>query len=394
MTSPTQDQLAQVKANVNNLMDFNNHAHDYFQDVINEVYDKLSEDPTYDPLQKFVSNMLDSAFWCIGSFSFPGAGVISSFVGTFFGAYAGPNPPPSLGGTFGDVWARFDATFLQADADLAVIYGDPAGNWNKSYTDPTTGKTVTVSCLGDGNTKMPGKDDVLFQQMTNSAVAAFRVALTKATLGKKWKVLADPKGLFMSHWDEGDIADWWPGFLKKNPAYFVTWHKDKGGSVCCPVSGEDVLENFLGCGSDDYYFAGQAPDDMCNWLFIDDQFGGTVNAKGIASREDVFCNWGLDGSLDPSSVQATAPQTPSPTMVERANWWREAFHQKPRYEIEQELIRRAWADPLFMRDLVKHPRETLAALGMVLPDEAKIEVIREKPGDYKLVIPWAGRPEQ
>jgi hypothetical protein len=38
------------------------------------------------------------------------------------------------------------------------------------------------------------------------------------------------------------------------------------------------------------------PDDFCNWLFKDDGFGNIVNPTGIATREDVFVNWGLEGS--------------------------------------------------------------------------------------------------
>jgi hypothetical protein len=38
------------------------------------------------------------------------------------------------------------------------------------------------------------------------------------------------------------------------------------------------------------------PDNLCNWLFKDDGFGNIVNPTGIATREDVFLNWGLQGS--------------------------------------------------------------------------------------------------
>src|SRR5437868_2978390 len=139
MTDPSQDQIDQARLNINNLMDWINHVHDYLQDVINEVYDKVNEQPNYDPMQKFVTNLMDSTLWSIGGLDFPGAGVISSFLGTFFGSYSGPDTPPALDGAFGSVWARFDATFLQANTDLSIIYGDIKGNWNKSYTNPVTG---------------------------------------------------------------------------------------------------------------------------------------------------------------------------------------------------------------------------------------------------------------
>lgn len=37
-------------------------------------------------------------------------------------------------------------------------------------------------------------------------------------------------------------------------------------------------------------------DNLCDWLFKDDGFGNIVNPTGIATREDVFLNWGLQGS--------------------------------------------------------------------------------------------------
>jgi hypothetical protein len=292
---PTDAQVTQVQSNVNNAMDFINHLHDYLQDVINEVYDKLSEDAEYDPGQKLVAEIMDATFWSIGSLSFPGSGVASAWLGTFFGAYSGGTPPASLAGSFGDVWARFDRTFLQANDDLSAIHADPAAWWSHSYTDPTTGKTVTVSDLGDGTTKIPAKDDPLFQRMTDGCVAAFRVALTKQTIGKRWRVLPDPRGVFEAGWHDSDVGDFGEKFMKKHPAYYITWHSDKGGFG---KKGQVILENFLSHKSN-YYDGGEASDDMCDWLFQDDGFGTTTNENGLARREDVFCNWGLKNSLEP-----------------------------------------------------------------------------------------------
>lgn len=39
-----------------------------------------------------------------------------------------------------------------------------------------------------------------------------------------------------------------------------------------------------------------AADSLCDWLFKDDGFGNIVNPTGITTREDVFLNWGLQGS--------------------------------------------------------------------------------------------------
>ncbi|MDB4278067.1 hypothetical protein N9917_00395 [Deltaproteobacteria bacterium] len=292
---PTDAQIAQAQSNVNNAMDFTNHLHDYLQDVINEVFDKLSEDAEYDPGQKLIAEIMDATFWSIGSLSFPGSGVTAAWLGTFFGAYAGGTPPASLSGEFGDVWARFDRTFLQANDDLAVIHANPSAYWDHSYTDPTTNKTVHVSDLGESTVEIPAKDDPLFQRMTDACVAAFRVALTKQTISKRWHILKDPGGVFEAGWNGMDVSEFGIGFIDKHPAYYLTWHSDKGAFG---KKGLVILENFLSHKSK-YYDGGEASDDMCDWLFQDDGFGNTTNENGIAPRMDVFCNWGLKNSLKP-----------------------------------------------------------------------------------------------
>jgi hypothetical protein len=391
-TTPTQEQIAQVKTNAHNIKHFVNHLHDYLQDVINEVYGKLSETPD-DSGQTFITTVMNGTFGSIGAIDFAGSGVVASFLEAFFGAYAGPNMPPSLQAAFADIWGRFNATFLQANADLAAIWADPAGHWNSTYTDPTTGNTMAVSHLGDGKTNMPGSDYPNYQTMTNNAVAAYRVALTKQTIGISWQVLQATSGEFMAGTVE-DLAKWWPTYLKHNPSLYATWYPDEGGTSCRPVKGLQVLENYLGTGTS-WQFGSHAPDDMCNWLFKDDQFGGTTNPIGIATRKDVFYNWGLNGSLSAKeSLKAATPQPLSPEHEASATEWRELFARQPRKELEAMLIEKAWADPYFMHMLVRSPRETIAkTLGIELPAHAKFEVIRERPGDYKFVIPWVGVPE-
>ena len=48
---PTPSQVQQAQSNLSNLMDWTNHMHDYMQDVLNQVYDRLSESSAHDPGQ-------------------------------------------------------------------------------------------------------------------------------------------------------------------------------------------------------------------------------------------------------------------------------------------------------------------------------------------------------
>lgn len=282
---PTDAEIAQVKLNVNNLIAFNNHLHDYLQDPVNEVYDKLSISSSYDPKQKFITTVMDASLWSLSGFGSPGAAILSSFLGTFYGSYT-TSDPPSLAGTFGNVWARFSATFLQANDDLAAIYADPAGTWNNTYTDPTTGTTVSVSQLGDPNVVMPGQDDPDFQTATDTVVAAFRYNLTKQTIGKKWKIVLDQHGEYEKGWTEADVVSWIPSFIKQHPAYYIGYYPYEKGML--------MTENCLSSGSTP---AGAAPSALCSWLFKDDGAGTLLNPDGLADRWDVFCNWGLPNSV-------------------------------------------------------------------------------------------------
>jgi hypothetical protein len=284
---PTDAEIAQVKLNVNNLIAFNNHLHDYLQDPVNEVYDKLSVSSSYDPLQKFITTVMDASLWSLSAASNPGAAILSSFLGTFYGAYTN-DTPPSLSGTFGNVWARFSQTFLQANDDLAAIYADPSGTWDKSYTDPTTNITVTVSQLGSPDVQMPGDDSPDFQTATDTVVAAFRYNLTKNTIGKKWNIVPDMHGEYEKGWDEATVRSWIPSFVKAHPAYYVSYSPYEKGMM--------MLEN---CLSSSHSAGSAASKDLCFWLFRDDGAGTLLNENGIADRWDVFCNWGLPNSVTP-----------------------------------------------------------------------------------------------
>lgn len=396
---PTPDQITLAQTNINNCMDWINHCHDYMQDVINEVYSKVSEDPSSDPGQSFANNLIDDLLWGIGGVSFPGNAFVSAFLANLFWSYVS-NPPPSLQGVIGDVWARFDKSFLQANDDLATIYADVAGHWNDTFKNPVTGEETAVSGFGDGSVTMPAKDAPLFQTMTDSAIADYRLALAKQLLPAKWFVVGDPKGWFVKDGNSAFIANYLKQYWGNFQAYYFTYHSDTGGEIC-PEKGITILENFLGTGSSDPMFAGKAPDDLCNWLFKDDGYGRTTNASGLAMRHDVFCNWGLKNSLPASApnVGGTFAATASTTVdVEaekiKAHDWHSLFDSIPRKELEQRVIEMACRDPNFLRMLMKNPKEAIEKfLDVQFPEGSNFEVIQETPGNYKMVIPLIGRPK-
>ncbi|MGW3046035.1 hypothetical protein ACWC9T_39935 [Kitasatospora sp. NPDC001159] len=400
---PTAAQQAAAKANVSNQMDWLNHIHDYLQDVIEEVYSMVSEDPSYDPGQEFVANLIDDMLWGIGGVTFPGNAFFSAAVANLFWGYY-TDPPPSLKGVIGDVWDRFDKSFLQALDDLAEIYGDIPGNWSRTWTNPATGEVATVWTMASPEYAVPDSKSVAFQTMTDDAVAAYKVALAKALLPLRWFVLLDPEGLFVKNGDtspsvyiENMLSQNWSTF----EAYYFTWFADTG--TICDEQGITICENFLGTGSTDPYFAGQAPADLCDWLFQDDGYGRTTNPEGLATRHDVFCNWGLQNSLPAAAPNCNALGSQAPAndvaVADLAAEWRKAkqwhalFQHTDRQAIERRLIERAQADPTFLRALVKEPRATIEAfLQMQIPAGVEFEVIQETPGRFRMVLPLIGAP--
>ncbi|MBO3458688.1 NHLP leader peptide family RiPP precursor [Aetokthonos hydrillicola Thurmond2011] len=59
-----------------------------------------------------------------------------------------------------------------------------------------------------------------------------------------------------------------------------------------------------------------------------------------------------------------------------------------RFELEKQVILKAWEDEAFRQDLLSNPAAACAkALNQELPEGFSIEVIQETPGTVKLVLP-------
>lgn len=288
---PTAEQLGRVKENVANMIDFTNHVHPFFSDKVNEVYLNLKSDQNTDQGQKFISTLLDSVFWSISALEFDGATVFASFLGTFFGAYVGPETPPSLDKTFADVVERLDATIEQSLVDFAAIHDNPAAYWDKTYTNPLNNKTVPVSSLGDGATLFPSKYTSLFQTMTDSTVFQFRHDLTRSVLPKVYYVYFSDWYSNWNYWNKEEFFKYASDYVTKWPAYFFKYRqawKMKNGQHA------DVIQYFnFSLVSEAGSINSVPSDELCKWLFQDDGYGHQTNADGVARRSDVFFSWGL-----------------------------------------------------------------------------------------------------
>ncbi|OFA02864.1 hypothetical protein [Duganella sp. HH101] len=389
----TPEQLAQVKENVSNLMDLTNHVHDYMQDVLSGVYQELSQDASPDPGQKELSTFFTAVFSCIGLLDFPGAGIFGTFLGTFFGAYSGPDEPPSLKSTFGSLWLRMNQTFLQANDDLSLIHADPAAYWNKSYINPLNQHSAPVSSLGDPKVTLPAKSDPKFQQITDAIINKSWYETTRTTIGQKFYialVTTEPADPFLAGETDAQFAQFGADSIgKKTYSYFASRHAFTKNCCGDPLDGIQYSQFGLRTSN------GWAAPDLCAWLFRDNQFGTVTNPLGIANRFEVFTQWEIPGSdliLNwPGSVWSEAPAALSPQDQEHAQAWNRLLEGTSRQELEKRLIRKFYADPAFAHALISEPEKAIAAeLGVELPSLVKVEVLRETPGNYKLVIPTVG----
>jgi hypothetical protein len=412
MSTPSEQQIENVQGNVQNMMDWVNHLHSYLQDIINETYDYIDLDATEDPGQDFVSNLVYGMI-AGGIGSIPGMGILGNFLGGMFDSYV-DQPPPSLQGVLAGVWDRFDKSFLQANDDLAAIYNDVPGHWDDSYKDPVADKTVAVSAWGDAVT-VPSKTSDEYQTMTDDAVAAYRVNLAKELLKDKYQVIGDPQGVFLQGDHDSDAIAFIQKWEKSNPAYYMQAGHDTGGTVC-PEKGYTYVEPFLGYGSSDPMFAHAMPKETCDWLMQDDGWGTTTNTAGLATRAEVFCSWGLkcsmnidavgkiakhgydvpNGCINPGkSKEAEEASIDLELDKVRAKRWHQMFAGKPRARIEHEIIDKALDDSQFLYELIKRPRKTVSELlGIDFPETVTFEVIQERAGEYKMVVPYAGNAQR
>ena len=405
---PTQQQLENLKNSALHITDFINHLHDYFQDVVNEVFSKINQQTNNDEGQRWVSFIYGLTMAGFADVELKGSDTFSSFMSTILSSYDNNTPPQEgLNGVIGDVWLRLSKTFLQANDDLALIAMYPEKYWGESYWSETLNKTFYLSQLGD--VLFPSKDDVehsgplVFSQGTDILVGKFRYALTKYTLGKKWSIMHDPSHLFWPNANDGQLTDFAKKIIKNNQDILVVWKRCQSGSCAsCPTDGLSSYEPRLGIGdwySNWDYFHGDSPTkDMLQWLIKDDGFGTILNPDAIATRHEIFYDWGLEGNLQehPNTI-VKEKETKIPSSEDKASAleWFKLFKERGRKNLEEEIIEKAYSDPEFYRNLVKFPKETLQKeFGITFPEEISIEVLPEDIGSYKLVLPAIGGPER
>lgn len=388
MSTPTEAQIKAVVTNIQNMMDMTNHLQANYQPIIDECYMKISEDRK-DEGQSWANSLLsDSISGIIGSLPFPGANFIGDILGGVYNELT-KNPPDNLKGVMGDVWNRFENNFLDALNKLAAIHDDPVGHWDDSFTT-IYGTTSKVSDLVTA--KMPDQYSTDFQNMADKCVARYRVNMAKYLMGKKNHITRWMPEDFLPGYSVDKSKDWAHGFIKKNKAYYLEDMKYVDDGDCCtPHKGTECYEMSIG-GNPGPFTDAAISDDTAEWLFIDDGFGKTTNEDGVAKREDVFKNWGL--KVKDYYVANTYAAISDKANMRDAVAFQDLLVNKGRRELEDQIIKKAWNDVDFRRELKRNPREALEKeLGFKIPENVEVNIFIERPHSYGITIPWVGIPD-
>jgi hypothetical protein len=389
-SGPTPDQIAQVQTNLQNMQAFNDYVYNQGgSSRITNAYLLLSESDNSDPGLVIGLNVLEGAFWAIGGSLGPIGNFAASFLSGMVAWWAqADTTPPSLNQTFASMAIRIQQTSLAVDTQLAQYYQNVPGNWNVSFT--YNNQTVSIADLA--TIQFPAETNPTFEQLATQAILALDQMVWTTVLKANfvitlWELTSGPT-IFPGKESDPPIS-WDEAFIAKNPAYYNTWswHHSSG---CGDTSGWLINEYNVGTGAGTFS-DGSMSHDACNYLFIDSYDGVVINANGLFDRATVFNNLGIrqtthyvangSGPADELSFGYKRAMVENRTLGA-------LLEREGRESVQASVVAKAHEDPVFARDVVARPRQTLEEfLGVKIPETISLTVLAENEGTFALVIP-------
>ena len=389
--TPTQEQIQTVQTNLTNMQALNDYIYTHGLAKIQNAYLLLSEPDNNDPGLTVDLNILEGAFWAVGSLG----GMIGNFAASFLSgmvSYWATSTPPDLNGQFASYVTRFEQTTLDVDTQLATYYQNVAAHWNDQFT--YNGKTTTLADLSTAS--FPAETDPTFEQMAGVALFALDQTLWKQMLVNNyvitlWELSSGPT--IMPGKEDDPTISWAQDYYKSYPAYYETWswHKSSG---CGDQTGWETTEYNIGTGAS-FFHDGSLNSDACQYLFIDSTPGTTINANGLFTRETVFTGLGLKQKtylVATGGGGATAEQLSVGYLraMKQGQTIGQLIEREGRETVEGRLIHQAHQDSVFAHNLTYRPRQTLEEfLGVKIPDVVSVSVIVETPRTFGIVVPMA-----
>jgi hypothetical protein len=365
---------------------FNDYVYNQGQSMVLNAYLLLSESDNNDPGLTVGLNILEGAFWAIGSEFGPVGNFAASFLSGMV-SYWATSTPPSLNSSFASLLLRLQATSLETDQQLAGYYQNVAGNWNVSFT--YNGKTCVLSDLA--TVQFPAETNQLFEQMAAASLFALDQSTWLYVLTQNFQITAwipSTPDLEPGSQNSPPISST-QSFYAVHPAYYHTWVW-QSGSGCGSQSGWLISEFSLG-GSPGMFSDAAISNDAANYLFIDSTPGVVINANGLYNREQVFTNLGIaqhdyyvntggaGTSLSAGYLRAMKEKKTLTSLIE----------SEGREKVQARVIEHAQANPAFAHELKMRPRQALEDfLGVKIAELISLSVIVENPRSFGVVIPY------
>ncbi|HWM24397.1 MAG TPA: hypothetical protein VNP98_06200 [Chthoniobacterales bacterium] len=405
MAAPTPQQLATAITNLKRMQAMNDHAYPQNLARISDAFDLLTEpDDSSNAGLTIVLNLVEGAFWAIGS-SVPKAyTAIGNFAASFFSGmvawWGAGSAPPELNGQFVSLRDCYTAAYNALDSQLAgysqsLQSTDPAvvqACWDTSFT--YNEKTTAISDLGTEELPVES-DDPDFVTMVTASVTAFAQGLWTTLLdANAWITLwlTAPQEKISGNDPNSPPLSTIQAYIKSNPAYYYTWewHAKKGK---CDSSGWLITEYSLGKKIASEYHDNAFGPDVCAYLFADSTDGVPLNPGGLFPRKTVFTALKIRQLGYAPTYSTPAAMSVSPAYLEadqQGNTLPALVEREGRDATEQRITQQAQEDPVFAHNLVARPRQTLEAfLGVKIPETVSLAPIIENPQRFGLVIPMA-----
>ena len=382
---PTPANIAQVQSNLQKMQSFNDYVYNQGQSRVNNAYLLLSEQDS-DPGLTVGLNILEGAFWAIGSELGPAGNFFASFLSGMVSWWAS-DTPPSLNETFASLDLRLQETSRQVDLQLATYYTYIDSNWMTSFTyNGTTGRVCDLT-----SETFPAETDPLFETLAQAALFALDQAVWTYVLKAQFVITQWTPSINLGGDENVPPYVWDENMISINPAYYNTWtwHNKSG---CGDQSGWLITEYNLGSGAAGFS-DGSLNSASCQYLFIDSVDGYVINPNGLFNRATVFNQLNIRTTTHdvPSGGGGRVAEKVSMGYLRAAATGQtigQLIQRLGRDAVERQIIERAHQDQVFASDLALRPRQTLERfLDVRIPEVVSVSVIVESPSVFGLVVP-------
>jgi hypothetical protein len=386
---PTPADVTQVQTNLQAMQALNDYVYNQSTAKVLNAYLLLSESDGSDPGLTVGLNILEGAFWALGSELGPIGNFAASFLSGMVSWWA-TSTPPSLNTTFANMLTRLQATSQAVDMQLAVYYQNVVADWDTSFT--YNGSTANLSDLAAGN--FPVETDPAFETAAAAALFALDQQIWASVMVARyvitqWELSSGP--VIMSGSEDQPPIGYDESFIAAHPAYTNTWvwHNSSG---CGDTTGWEVTEYNIGTGAG-VFSDGSMGHDACNYLFIDSAPGVVINPAGLFTRETVFTGLGIRQTTYIVSVGGGGGVAGRVSLeylrsMRAGQTISQLIEREGRESVQQRIIDRAQRDRVFATSLAHRPRQAIESLlGVRIPEVVSVSAIVETPGVFAVVVP-------